>query len=132
MKTDGTVWVWGANFLISNNPGQLTVPVQIPGLTNVTAITAGSNHLLMLKSDKTVWAIGGNNSGELGDGTTTSRTTPVQVVGFQMLLALPPVQASVWHLKRTVPFGHLASTATASWDRAAVTLISLRIPIRFR
>ncbi len=82
VKTDGTVWVWGANFLISNNPGQLTVPVQIPGLTNVTAITAGSNHLLMLKSDKTVWAIGGNNSGELGDGTTTSRTTPVQVVGL--------------------------------------------------
>ena len=36
----------------------------------------------MLKSDKTVWSIGVNSKGQLGDGTTTHRTTPVQVAGL--------------------------------------------------
>src|SRR4030095_15027457 len=31
----------------------------------------------MLKSDKTVWAVGGNNFGQLGDGTTVNRLFPV-------------------------------------------------------
>jgi hypothetical protein len=56
--------------------------VQLSGIANVSALSAGGNHLLMLRSDKTVWAIGGNQFGELGDGTTTVRTTPVQVSGL--------------------------------------------------
>jgi len=83
LKDDGTVWAWGAN-----NTGQLgdgsitpkTTPVQVSGLTGVTAISAGSDHSLAVKSDGTVWAWGLNNIyGQLGDGTTTDRTTPVQV-----------------------------------------------------
>jgi len=42
-------------------------------------ISAGQNHSLALKSDGTVWAWGVNGYGQLGDGTTTQRTTPVQV-----------------------------------------------------
>jgi len=47
-----------------------------------TAIAAGALHSLALRSDGTVWAWGRNRSGELGDGTTTDRLTPVQVSGF--------------------------------------------------
>jgi alpha-tubulin suppressor-like RCC1 family protein len=36
-------------------------------------------HIAALKNDGTVWAWGLNNYGELGDGTTTDRYTPVQV-----------------------------------------------------
>ncbi len=39
----------------------------------------GQNHLLMLKSDSTVWALGLNDEGELGDGTFITSATPVQV-----------------------------------------------------
>lgn len=46
------------------------------------AIAAGYDHSLALKSDGTVWAWGGNASGQLGDGTTTQRTSPVQVLGL--------------------------------------------------
>src|SRR3990167_3222804 len=42
-------------------------------------VSAGTNHRLALKSDGTVWAWGGNTYGQLGDGTTSDKTTPTQV-----------------------------------------------------
>lgn len=47
------------------------------------AIAAGGYaHSLALKSDGSVWAWGYNNAGQLGDGTTTQRLSPVQVSGL--------------------------------------------------
>ena len=84
-RADGTVWAWG-----QNNYGQLgdgttasrTVPGPVPGLANVTAVATseGASHSLVLKADGTVWAWGYNNYGQLGDGTTSNRTTPVPVL----------------------------------------------------
>ncbi|ODA90867.1 hypothetical protein ATY41_08100 [Leifsonia xyli subsp. xyli] len=86
LASDGTVWAWG-----HNNDGELgngtttasTTPVQAQGLggRTITAIAAGGYHSLALASDGTVWAWGHNNDGELGNGTTTASTTPVQVQG---------------------------------------------------
>jgi hypothetical protein len=53
----------------------------LSGIANVTAIAGGNRHLLMLKTDKTVWAIGANSMGQLGNGNSNS-TTPVQVAGL--------------------------------------------------
>jgi alpha-tubulin suppressor-like RCC1 family protein len=41
--------------------------------------TAGFYHSLVLRDDGTVWAWGRNDSGQLGDGTTADKTTPVRV-----------------------------------------------------
>lgn len=82
VKTDGTVWIWGAPVL-TGGFDLIMKPIQLSGIANVTAIAAGDRHLLMLKTDKTVWAIGTNSSGELGNGNATTRsTTPVQVAGL--------------------------------------------------
>ena len=41
-------------------------------------IDSGLYHTLALASNGTLWAWGYNNAGQLGDGTTTNRTQPVQ------------------------------------------------------
>ena len=58
------------------------------GLTGVIAIAVGRDHSLALKSDGTVWAWGFNQYGQLGDSTTTQRTTPVQVSGLTGVIAI--------------------------------------------
>ena len=84
LRKDGSVWAWG-----SNNQGQLGngttilrhTSKKISGLTNVRAIAAGGMHSLAVTSDPgTVWAWGLNNQGQLGDGTTVSKTIPVKVI----------------------------------------------------
>ena len=58
-----------------------TTPVEVVNLNGVDlkAIAAGSNHSLALKDDGTAWAWGDNFFGQLGDGTNTDSSTPVQV-----------------------------------------------------
>ncbi len=43
-------------------------------------LAAGNLHSLYLGSDGSLWAWGANGSGQLGDGTTTTRTTPKQIL----------------------------------------------------
>lgn len=85
LANNGTVWAWG-----SNGQGQLgdgttvsrTLPVQVTGLAGRTIVdlsTGASNHTLAVDSTGTVWAWGFNGQGQLGDGTTTNRSTPVSV-----------------------------------------------------
>ena len=48
----------------------------------------GNTHTLALKTDGTLWAWGQNAFGQLGDGTTATRSTPVQVgTGFARISA---------------------------------------------
>ncbi|MBI2967655.1 MAG: choice-of-anchor D domain-containing protein [Bacteroidetes bacterium] len=91
LKNDGTVWGWGANSngqLGDNTPTQRTTPVQVHGLndvgflTGITVIGTGWYHSLARKSDSTAWAWGYNGYGNLGDGTYTQRSTPIQVVSL--------------------------------------------------
>ena len=91
LKSDGTVWAWGDNSYGELGDGTTMprpAPVQVSGLTGVTAIAAGCQHTVALKSDGTVWAWGDNYYGELGDGTTTQRLTPVQVPGLTGVTAI--------------------------------------------
>ena len=48
--------------------------------TGVQAISAGRDHSMILKQDGSVWATGSNDHGQLGDGSTTNRSSFVQVV----------------------------------------------------
>ena len=52
-------------------------------LTDVIKIASGGYHNVALMSDGTVYAWGLNDVGQLGDGTTTTRTAPIQVSGLE-------------------------------------------------
>jgi len=56
--------------------------VRISDLSGVTDVSSGCAHSLAVKKDGTVWAWGSNYYGQLGDGTTTNRYTPVKVSGL--------------------------------------------------
>ena len=42
-------------------------------------LSAGGSHTAVIKSNGTLWTWGGNGNGQLGDGTTTTRVSPVLV-----------------------------------------------------
>jgi alpha-tubulin suppressor-like RCC1 family protein/murein DD-endopeptidase MepM/ murein hydrolase activator NlpD len=56
-------------------------PVEVPGVNDITAVVTGESFNLALRIDGTVWAWGNNQYGQLGDGTTNSSITPIQVKG---------------------------------------------------
>lgn len=82
---DGGVECWGFN-----SSGQLgngstfgtLAPAAVPGLANVSQVSAGGAHTCALFSDGTVQCWGENSSGQLGNGSTTRSLTPVSVSGI--------------------------------------------------
>lgn len=88
----GTLWTWG-----SNQEGQLGAETQETGvdregnqvavsgtslavLEDVRSVAAGGDFTVALKTDGTLWAWGGNDYGQLGNGTVVSAAQPVQVL----------------------------------------------------
>ena len=82
----GAVTCWG-----DNNVGQLGdnttndrhTPTPVTGLpSDVTAITAGTEHTCALLATGAVHCWGNNASGQLGDNTTANQLTPTPVTGL--------------------------------------------------
>ena len=51
----------------------------VAGISDAVMISAGYNHNLALTADGTVWAMGSNSQGQLGNGTITDSNIPVKV-----------------------------------------------------
>ena len=66
----------------------------VQGLAGVIAISAGWSHVLALTNDGTIWAWGGNNVGQLGDGTMTEHHVPFHM---QVLNGVTAVAAGDQH-----------------------------------
>lgn len=84
IKTDGTLWMWGYNLdgcLGDNSLTTRSSPVQtVSAGTNWKQLAVSAAHSAAIKTDGTLWLWGFNNSGQLGDGTVTRRSSPVQTI----------------------------------------------------
>ncbi len=86
LKSDGSLWAMGDNQYgelgdgtTDNGFAATNLPEQIVA-SNVTAIAAGFSHSLFLKSNGSLWAMGNNSSGQLGDGSYNNTNLPEQIV----------------------------------------------------
>jgi alpha-tubulin suppressor-like RCC1 family protein len=99
----GAVYAWGYNIVGQLGVGAMPVfnyrhgeqvpyvvpfPMRVPGLSGVVGVAAGGSHSLALLEDGSVWAWGLNKQGQLGDGTTVNRSTPVAVTGVAGAVAV--------------------------------------------
>ncbi len=111
IKTDGTLWARGYYEKSSRGNGKTCIddsaydkPVKI--LDNVADISMGEYHVLALKTDGTLWAWGGNEYGQVGNGENgdLSEMTVDCVV-------TEPVKI----------MEHVASIQTCEWESLAIT-----------
>ena len=84
IRSDGTLWAWGANDygqlgLGTAHGGAHSSPVRVGTAANWAAVACGATYSLALRGDGTLWAWGFNGSGQLGKGDQTARDSPVRV-----------------------------------------------------
>ncbi|HEY3821387.1 MAG TPA: hypothetical protein VGL81_29675 [Polyangiaceae bacterium] len=146
LLSGGTVDCWGANGSGELGNGGTTnalTPVAVNGLSGVNAIMAGDpgdggpEFTCALLSNGTVRCWGDNPDGELGNGTTTSSTTPVAVSGltgasglaaggYHACGLLPGIGVECWGANYAGELGN--GTTTASTTPVLVTSLAASLP----
>ena len=109
--TQGSVWSWGANYYGQVGDGltdNRLVPYHLASPTGITALAAGTDHVMALAADGTLWAWGLNDEGQLGDNSTTERDSPVHLTSPTNLLVNTP------GTNRSVALGFKHSLALAA------------------
>ncbi len=94
MDADGNVYTWGYDnygqlgngtatgehsTIYAADPARVPDPEDTSKTFKATQVSAGANHAMAIGQDGTLWTWGYNDRGQLGDGSTTSRTTPEQI-----------------------------------------------------
>lgn len=79
LRTDGTLYGWGANSngqVGNGSTVNVGTPTQIGNAITWVTVEAGLQHSVALQKDNTVWTWGRNTEGQLGNGTQTDVTAP--------------------------------------------------------
>jgi alpha-tubulin suppressor-like RCC1 family protein len=85
VRQNGTLWAWGFGgdgVLGDGTTVNKSSPVSvIGGFTDWCQVSAGGSHTAAVRQNSTLWTWGWNVSGQLGDGTTVDKSSPVSVIG---------------------------------------------------
>ncbi len=128
LREGGMLWTWGIHQLVAEMPN---VPRPVPVEPRpLRAFSAGGAHSAAVAADGSLWAWGGNSSGQLGIGGSEPREAPVRVgeendwetvrAGDAHTLALK-ADGSLWAWGRN-QFGQLGDGTTASVRRTPVRI----------
>ncbi len=93
--TPAAAGVFSVTVSATNSAGTGEMEFSLVVVDTVQRIAAGDSHSLMVRGDGTLWGTGWNFSGELGDGTTSTRSTPIKVAS-DVLSAATGTQHSVY------------------------------------
>jgi ribosomal protein L13E len=108
LMTDGTIFCCGSNSNgrlgdgTTTSRSSLTLMINIPANKTLKTIACGGYHTAVLMTDGTIYCCGFNGSGQLGDGTTTSRSSLT--------------------LMSTMPAGKIASSIACGSSHTAVLM----------
>ena len=76
---DGSITCWSS---------AAVAPASVAGITSAVGVTSGEGYVCAVLANGTVRCRGNNITGQLGDGTTTDRSSPVEVVGISTATAV--------------------------------------------
>ena len=85
IKTDGSLWCWGDNGKGQLGLGEGTsvnhpVPTQvIDPAGSWYKVAAGAGHTCGVQTAGSLWCWGDNSKGQLGNGSTVSRSKPILI-----------------------------------------------------
>ena len=96
---NGRAWSWGANFsgqLGDNSSTSKITPISVLGAVKTFCqIATGQQHVIVIDKNGRSWGWGQNNYGQLGDNSTTNRSTPVSVLG--VVKTFCQISAGIYH-----------------------------------
>lgn len=89
LLANNVVFAWGANDSGQVSPllgseTHIDASFRVDGLPAIVEIAAGQNHSLAIDRNGTVWAWGGNASGQLGLGNAISPSVPTAIPGLNL------------------------------------------------
>jgi alpha-tubulin suppressor-like RCC1 family protein len=138
LASNGHAYCWGegewGQLGTGTSPIELPAPTRVAGGLQFAQISAGTEHTCAVTADGKAYCWGSNGLGELGDGTTTGRISPVPVAGgrrFERIRAgdsftcglTPAGKAYCWGENRN---GALGDGTTASWRTTPVAVVGGR------
>lgn len=119
----GAVRCWGEGWsgqLGNGGTWMRTRPVDVAGLqSGVTQIAAGNNHSCAILVGGLLKCWGGNESGELGNGSTTPSSIPVDVVGLDAPVLAVALSSGVGYVGASSTCALLDGGAVKCWGNNA-------------